>query len=226
MQSAKTFARRWPKGFMHDREYPVLPRAPRARPPRDLERGWTLRVARENLPLHCSLLAVRAVGEQPAAVAEHWQCLARDAEDIVCLLASMRTEARLIIDGTVCPRLWPRRRRDWRPFAGCGGYLHNRTWSAALATPQPLWCQVASVRASDHRHYGAAAWRILIAAYLVVASRQLRPGKQSSLTRAATGTDSSRGGDAFTPNFLDPESSRPLTVILKWSIGAQQELFI
>jgi hypothetical protein len=105
----------------------VRQRPPRARPPRDLERGWTLRVARENLPLHCSLLAVRAVGEQPAAVAEHWQCLARDAEDIVCLLASIRTEARLIIDGTVC--------RGYGPAAGEIGALSRGV--AAICTIAP-----------------------------------------------------------------------------------------
>jgi predicted NBD/HSP70 family sugar kinase len=80
-----------------------------------------------------------------AAVAERWQGVARDADDIVYLLAGMRTGAGLIIDGTL--------RRGYGGAAGEIGALRQVRWLDAPAHLQNCPGLPEQVAADD-----AAAW--------------------------------------------------------------------
>lgn len=80
-----------------------------------------------------------------AAVAERWQGVARDSDDIVYLLAGMRTGAGMILDGTL--------RRGYGGAAGEIGALRHVRWLGAPAHLQNCPGLPQSVGADD-----AAAW--------------------------------------------------------------------
>lgn len=80
-----------------------------------------------------------------AAVAERWQGVARDADDIVYLMAGMRTGAGLIIDGTL--------RRGYGGAAGEIGALRQVRWLDAPAHLQNCPGLPDTVASDD-----AAAW--------------------------------------------------------------------
>jgi predicted NBD/HSP70 family sugar kinase len=80
-----------------------------------------------------------------AAVAERWQGVAQDADDIVYLLAGMRTGAGLILDGTL--------RRGYGGAAGEIGALRQVRWLDAPAHLEKCPGLPETVAADD-----AAAW--------------------------------------------------------------------
>jgi predicted NBD/HSP70 family sugar kinase len=107
--------------------------------------GWTTVNPAEHIALRFAAPIQVENDCKLAAVAERWQGVARDADDIVYLLAGMRTGAGLIIDGTL--------RRGYGGAAGEIGALRQVRWLDAPAHLQNCPGLPADVAPDD-----AAGW--------------------------------------------------------------------